>query len=92
MYLLYAKSRSLSITEQPYKTPYTAALFFLIAQPLPASDETAEIPTTSPAQPVFHELCKAFQLSLDRLAWRDLRLTVRLLLLCYQFFAHYRCQ
>lgn len=67
-----------SITQQPFKIPYTAALFSLIAQHPESSDDALEnSAATSPAKPLFQELCKGFQTSLDRLAWRDLRLTVR---------------
>lgn len=81
-----------SITEQPYKIPYTAALFSLLSllpapipsktmegdEANPAAEGSSSVPasTSSPAQPLFQELCRAFQLALDRLAWRDLRLTV----------------
>jgi hypothetical protein len=70
-----------SITEQPFKIPCVAALFSLIAQRPDSSDDALETAAPSPAQPLFQELCKGFQTSLDRLSWRDLRLTVRFLLL-----------
>jgi nuclear cap-binding protein subunit 1 len=66
-----------SITEQPFKMPYTSILFSLIAQHPAPSDGALETSAASPAKPLFQELCKGFQTSLDRLAWRDLRLTVR---------------
>ncbi len=59
--------------EQPYKTPYLASLFTLL------SSGSAVVPddlTPDPVQTVFDDLCKSFQTTLDRLAWRDIRLYV----------------
>ncbi|KAF8313202.1 hypothetical protein DL93DRAFT_2114156 [Clavulina sp. PMI_390] len=73
-----ADALRVSIYEQPYKTPYTAALFQVVAQSY-AQGEADQ--SASPTKLLFQELCKAFQNSLDHLAWRDLRLMI-------QFFAY----
>ncbi|KAF9510764.1 hypothetical protein BS47DRAFT_1331566 [Hydnum rufescens UP504] len=67
------------VTEEPYKIPYFSALFTLLLQPEP--DEDVDNTIQELVQSVFNELCKSFQTSLDKLAWRDLRLTIH-------FFAH----
>ena len=38
--------------------------------------------TPDPVQTVFDDLCKSFQTTLDRLAWRDIRLYVSIWIGC----------
>jgi hypothetical protein len=60
-----------SITQQPFKMPYWATLLTLVNGPEQADEE---IPWSNK---VLDGLVKAFQASLDKLKWRDLRLYVR---------------
>ncbi|PFH50582.1 hypothetical protein AMATHDRAFT_144777 [Amanita thiersii Skay4041] len=65
----------LSVTEQPYKIPYYAALIRLLHEQPDYSDGT------SLGRLLLEDFWKGFQSYLDKLAWRETRL-------CIQFFAH----
>ncbi|KAG1828882.1 armadillo-type protein [Suillus variegatus] len=70
----------IAVTEQPYKTPYYAALLRLLHDP--TEGENAESSTSSSlGKQVLEDFWKGFQGYLDKLAWRDVRL-------CIHFFAH----
>ncbi|KAH8102808.1 MIF4G like-domain-containing protein [Phellopilus nigrolimitatus] len=65
----------IGVTEEPYKIPHYAAL-------LRALDEAAEeTPDTMLGKQVLDDFWKGFQVFLDKLAWREVRL-------CVHFFAH----
>ncbi|KAF8841289.1 hypothetical protein BDN67DRAFT_989826 [Paxillus ammoniavirescens] len=72
----------LGVTQQPYKTPYYAALLRLLHDPAPSQIETPT-PSSAPSlgKQVLEDFWKGFQGYLDKLAWRDIRL-------CIHFFAH----
>jgi nuclear cap-binding protein subunit 1 len=72
-----------SITEQPYKTPFYAALLYYLSIPtsseLPVAGE--ENGSASAAKPslgrlILDDFWKGFQAYLDKLAWRETRLCV----------------
>lgn len=77
-----------SVVEEPYKIPYLAALFTLLLQTEPEEETDGSLQDS--VQAVFDEFCKSFQASLDTLAWRDIRLTVRYWLECYIISTSYR--
>ena len=86
----YAQNE-LSVTQQPFKIPYYAALMRLLHE----QPEGAEAPSLG--RQILEDFWKGFQSYLDKLAWREARLCVsgqslqRLLLLNseqIQFFAH----
>lgn len=61
-----------SVTEQPYKIPYYAALLRLLHNPSELS-----IPDEQPlGRLVLEDFWKGFQSYLDKLSWRDTRLCV----------------
>jgi hypothetical protein len=72
-----------SITEQPYKIPFYAALLFYLS--IPASEDPAagrENGSASAEKPsigrlILDDFWKGFQAYLDKLAWRETRLCVR---------------
>ncbi|KAF9268370.1 hypothetical protein L218DRAFT_977625 [Marasmius fiardii PR-910] len=65
----------LSVTEQPFKIPYYAALLRLLHDPNPAEEgETL-------GKQILDEFWKGFQAYVDKLAWRETRF-------CVHFFAH----
>lgn len=66
-----------SICEEPHKIPYYAALLAIVS----SGTLQEENPTSGAAnlsRPVLEDLFKAFQASLDALAWRDIRFFVSL--------------
>ena len=66
-----------SICEEPHKIPYYAALLAIVS----SGTLQEENPTPGAAnltRPVLEDLFKAFQASLDALAWRDIRFFVSL--------------
>lgn len=70
-----------SVTEQPYKIAYYAALLRLLHDPAPSEAEEIQASGSS-ALPslgklVLEDFWKGFQGYLDKLAWRDIRLCVR---------------
>lgn len=72
--LLFAPSDLVnsSVTEQPYKTPYYAALLRLLHDP---SD--VGIPEETPlGRLILEDFWKGFQGYLDKVAWRETRLCV----------------
>lgn len=70
-----------SVTEQPYKIPFYAALLRLLYDPAPSETETAQASGSSSVPSlgklVLEDFWKGFQGYLDKLAWRDIRLCVR---------------
>jgi nuclear cap-binding protein subunit 1 len=84
------------VTEQPYKIPYYAALLRLLHDPAPKAEET-EGPSFG--KQILEDFWKGFQAFLDKLAWREARLCVSILLCSFasrcnlsprqiHFFAH----
>ncbi|KAK2462294.1 hypothetical protein APHAL10511_005600 [Amanita phalloides] len=65
----------ISVTQQPYKIPYYAALM----RSLHEQPDGAEAPSLG--RQILEDFWKGFQSYLDKLAWREARL-------CIQFFAH----
>lgn len=66
-----------SVTEQPYKIPYYAALLRLLHEPTPqGEDVSATQPSPSLGKQVLEDFWKGFQGYLDKLSWRDIRLCV----------------
>jgi len=66
-----------SVTEQPYKIPYYAALLRLLHEPGPPSgDASATQPSPSVGKQVLEDFWKGFQGYLDKLSWKDVRLCV----------------
>jgi len=71
------------VTEEPFKTPYYAALLVLLHQPIPetvAEDDQPAAETEPIGKPVLEDFWKGFQGFLDNQSWRELRLSVRPLL------------
>ncbi|KAK7051321.1 Nuclear cap-binding protein subunit 1 [Paramarasmius palmivorus] len=66
----------ISVTEQPFKIPYYAALLRLLHHKTPEAD-----PGPSLGQQILEEFWKGFQAYVDKLAWRETRF-------CVHFFAH----
>lgn len=65
------------MTEQPYKIPYyAAALRLLYDVPAVATEEASDI---SLGKQVLDDFWKGFQSYLDKLAWREARLCVRII-------------
>lgn len=77
---------SSSVTQQPYKTPYYAALLRLLHDPGSLEGDLRE-PQSSPSlgKQVLEDFWKGFQGYLDKLSWRDIRLCVSRYLLFYAF-------
>ncbi|GBE79109.1 MIF4G like-domain-containing protein [Sparassis latifolia] len=74
-----AENLWISVTEQPFKIPYYAALLRDLYE---ASEEsTTDASGSSLGQQVLEEFWRGFQAFLDGLAWREIRL-------CIHFFAH----
>ena len=82
------------MTEQPFKIPYYAALVRILYDRV---DDPIGVPSIG--RQLLEDFWKGFQAYLDKLAWRETRLCVRLLSLNYldgctkyssqiQFFAH----
>jgi nuclear cap-binding protein subunit 1 len=72
------------VTEQPYRIPFYATLLYYLS--IPTSNEDAgagEENTTKPplGRLILDDFWKGFQAYLDKLAWRETRLCVRLTLL-----------
>jgi len=70
----------LSVTEQPYKIPFYAALLYYLS--IPTSNEDAGASEENTAKPplgrlILDDFWKGFQAYLDKLAWRETRLCVR---------------
>ncbi|KAG6375040.1 MIF4G like-domain-containing protein [Boletus reticuloceps] len=84
-FLAYPPLTCHSVTEQPYKIPFYAALLRLLHDPAPSEAETVQASSSSllPSlgKLVLEDFWKGFQSYLDKLAWRDIRL-------CIHFFAH----
>lgn len=79
--LFYADSLSkyvLSVTEEPYKTPYYAALLVLLHQPVGETmdDSHAASDGLPIGRAILEDFWKGFQTFLDNQAWRELRLCV----------------
>lgn len=84
-----------SVTEQPFKIPYYAALMRLLHD-RPVADAAPGSPSLG--KQVLDDFWKGFQAFLDKQAWRETRLCVRSCVLSYlasahsphqvQFFAH----
>ncbi|KAF9526316.1 MIF4G like-domain-containing protein [Crepidotus variabilis] len=72
-----AEALLVSVTEQPYKIPFYAALIRLLHNPSDIS--TSEEQTLG--RLILEEFWRGFQAYLDKVAWRETRL-------CVQFFAH----
>lgn len=70
-----------SVTEQPFKIPYYATLLRLLHDPATDAEDNAST-DGSPAlgKQVLEDFWKGFQTFLDKLAWREIRFCVRLLL------------
>lgn len=64
----------LSVTEQPYKIPYYAALLRLLHD-RPVADAAPGSPSLG--KQVLEDFWKGFQAFLDKQAWRETRLCVR---------------
>lgn len=72
-----------SVTELPFKAPYYAALLARLHAPRPRPENTEQNGDTPDEQPrlgrlVLEDYWKGFQTLLDKLSWRELRLSVRL--------------
>jgi nuclear cap-binding protein subunit 1 len=63
------------VTQQPFKIPFYAALLRLLHD---ADDESVSPDTPSLGKRILEEFWKAFQAIVDKLAWREARLCVRL--------------
>jgi nuclear cap-binding protein subunit 1 len=70
-------SRFSRVTEQPYKIPYYAALLRLLHDPASKVEDT-EGPSFG--KQILEDFWKGFQAFLDKLAWREARLCVSILL------------
>lgn len=70
-----------SVTEEPFKIPYYAALLRLLHD-APTGVEDALPTDGSPTlgKQVLEDFWKGFQAFLDKLAWREIRFCVRLLI------------
>ena len=66
-----------SICEEPHKIPYYAALLAIVSSGT-LQEETPTPGAANLTRPVLEDLFKAFQASLDALAWRDIRFFVSL--------------
>lgn len=66
-----------SVTEQPYKIPFYAALMRLLHN----SSEVSTSEEQSLGRLVLEEFWRGFQAYLDKVAWRETRL-------CVRFFTH----
>ncbi|KAI0074461.1 hypothetical protein K474DRAFT_1765807 [Panus rudis PR-1116 ss-1] len=66
-----------AVTEQPYKIPYYATLIRQTYDPPPESETTTGAPPPIGRQ-MLEDFWKAFQGSLDKLLWRDMRLSIHL--------------
>jgi nuclear cap-binding protein subunit 1 len=62
-----------SVTEQPYKIPFYAALLRLLYDP---AEENATVENPSLGKQILEDFWKGFQAFLDKLAWREMRLCV----------------
>ncbi|KIJ26031.1 hypothetical protein M422DRAFT_272943 [Sphaerobolus stellatus SS14] len=82
---IIAEAFRISVTEEPFKTPYYAALLVLLHQPIPETpvedEQEPAVELTPIGRPVLEDFWKGFQAFLDNQAWRELRL-------CIHFFAH----
>ena len=68
-----------SVTEQPFKIPYYATLIRLLHdRPVPGQEDAS---TTNLGRQILEDFWKGFQAYLDKLAWRDARLCVSMLLI-----------
>ncbi len=69
------------MTEQPYKIPFYAALLLsLYSNPDPAPEEED---TPVLGRTILEDFWKGFQGYLDKVAWRETRLCVRIILLLF---------
>lgn len=66
------------VTEQPFKIPYYASLLRLLHNPLEQTSEDGDATPIPLGKLVLEDFWKAFQAFLDKLAWRETRLCVRL--------------
>ena len=66
------------MTEEPYKTPYYAALLLLLHQPVEGiPEDVSQSPEAIPiGKLILDDFWKGFQAFLDKQAWRELRLCV----------------
>ncbi|KAI0260487.1 MIF4G like-domain-containing protein [Gloeopeniophorella convolvens] len=78
-----AEAFRLAVTEQPYKTPFYAALLYNLSLPTNEGEENGSASGGQPTlgRQVLDDFWKGFQAYLDKLAWRETRL-------CIHFFAH----
>ncbi|CAL1699455.1 unnamed protein product [Somion occarium] len=67
----------IAVTEQPFKIPYYAALLRELYDPVEDVDESSTASPTLGRQ-ILDDFWKGFQASLDKLAWRDMRLSIHL--------------
>jgi nuclear cap-binding protein subunit 1 len=73
-----------SITEQPYKIPFYAALLYYLSMPTVDGDAGTSEERTVKAplgRLILDDFWKGFQAYLDKLAWRETRLCVRPIIL-----------
>lgn len=81
---------SVSVTEQPYKIPYYAALLLILHDPAEVKSEEVKTEDVTVEQgsslgrQVLEDYWKGFQAFLDKLAWRETRLCVSELNLFYK--------
>jgi len=68
----------LRITEQPYKIPFYAALLYDLSIPTVKQVTGASEATPTLGRLVLDDFWKGFQAYLDKLAWRETRLCVRI--------------
>ena len=64
------------MTEQPYKIPHYAALLRSLDETNESNEEAEGEPPSPLRVQVLEDFWKGFQASLDKLAWRDIRLCV----------------
>jgi nuclear cap-binding protein subunit 1 len=62
-----------SVTEQPFKIPYYAALLRRLHD---STEETSAVDDPSLGKQILEDFWKGFQAYLDKLAWRETRLCV----------------
>ncbi|KAK7684571.1 hypothetical protein QCA50_012518 [Cerrena zonata] len=74
-----AEGFRIAVTEQPFKIPYYAALLReLYDPPADAEESTSSSPTLG--RQILEDFWKGFQASLDKLVWREMRLSVSFLM------------
>lgn len=80
-FLLVGLNHHDSVCEEPHKIPYYATLLAIVSSGTLQEDSSAS-GAANLTRPVLEDLFKAFQASLDALAWRDIRFFVSLLNIC----------